>query len=160
MKYSYDSKVEAIQSRVDVVYFSQRTTGNWKIRVGLNVGCSIQCQNGRKKGRLTQSQQQIWNLEKTVPCLSLSNTNATEMSYEIAWVRIWGTRNKECFAANLDSISTEIPTRTVSLLCSTLHREQSQYTDNRYETYVTALQKNYFHTWPFTNLLQPGSSSE
>jgi hypothetical protein len=92
VKHTYDSKVEAIQRRVDVVYFSQRTTGNCKIRVGLNVGCSIQCWNRRKKGRLTQSQQQIWNLEKTVQCLPLSTTNATEISQETAWVWIWGTR--------------------------------------------------------------------
>jgi hypothetical protein len=49
MKHAYGSKVEEIQSRVDVVYFSQRTTGNCKIRVGLNVGCSIQCWNRQKK---------------------------------------------------------------------------------------------------------------
>jgi hypothetical protein len=59
MKHNYDSKVEAIQSRVDVVYFSQWNTGNWKIRVRLNVGCSVERWNRHKKGRLTDSQQNI-----------------------------------------------------------------------------------------------------
>jgi len=59
VKHAYDSEVEAIQGRVDVVYFSQRTTENCKIRVGVNAGCSIECWKRRKKGRLIQSQQQI-----------------------------------------------------------------------------------------------------
>jgi hypothetical protein len=95
-----------------------------------------------EKGTLTQSQQQIWNLEKTLQCLSLSNTNAIEISHEIAWVRTWGTRKiKNALRLFSDSILTEIHTCAVSLLRSALHREHSQYRDNRYEIYATALRK-------------------
>jgi hypothetical protein len=41
VKQTYDSNVEAIQNRADVVKFSQGETGNCEIRVGLKVGGSI-----------------------------------------------------------------------------------------------------------------------
>jgi hypothetical protein len=64
VKQTYHSNVEEIQNRVDVVNFSQRKTGNCEMGVGLKVGGSIQRWNRQKKGRLTQSQQQIGDLDK------------------------------------------------------------------------------------------------
>jgi hypothetical protein len=72
----YSCKVEAMQSRVVVVYLNQRKIGNCKIVGGLNVGCSIVLE---PTGKERSDAKPVTDLRsRKVRSIFLGNIDATE----------------------------------------------------------------------------------